>query len=141
MTRPQLNCIAWAYLQAVRDRMGLGPTLVQKDVVAEAIDLSGGRVECFCGVAFVAAMLSAIGQRRVQAGTLVLGDLTVQGNIKSLNSITEVLQVAVENGALRALLPTGNKAQVSSLPEDVVEKIDIVFYSDVDRAVAKVIEL
>ncbi len=132
---------AWAYLQAVRDRMGLGPALAQKDIVAEAIDLSGGRVECACGVAFVAAMLSAIGQRRVQAGTVVLGDLTVQGNIKPLNSITEVLQVALENGALRVLLPTGNKAQFSSLPEDVVEKVDIVFYSDVDRAVTKVIEL
>jgi len=71
----------------------------------------------------------------------VLGDLTVQGNIKPLNSITEVLQVALENGALRVLLPTGNKAQFSSLSEDVVEKVDIVFYSDVDRAVAKVVEI
>lgn len=132
---------AWSYLQAVRDRAGFGPSLAQKDIVAEAIDLSGGRVECACGVAFVAAMLSAIGQRRVQAGTVILGDLTVQGNIKPLNSITEVLQVALENGALRALLPTGNKAQFSSLPEDVVEKMDIVFYSDVDRAVAKVVEV
>ena len=71
----------------------------------------------------------------------MLGDLTVQGNIKPLNSITEVLQVALENGALRVLLPTGNKAQFSSLSEDVVEKVDIVFYSDVDRAVAKVVEI
>jgi len=132
---------AWAYVQAVRERMGLGPALGQKDVVAEAIDLTGGRVECACGVAFVAAMLSALGQRRVQAGTLVLGDLTVQGNIKPLNAITEVLQVALEHGALRVLLPTGNKAQFSSLPEDVVEKVDMVFYSDVERAVAKVVEV
>lgn len=71
----------------------------------------------------------------------MLGDLTVQGNIKSLNSITEVLQVALKNGALQELLPTGNKTQFSSLPEDVVEKMDIVFYSDVDRAVAKVVEV
>jgi ATP-dependent Lon protease len=98
-------------------------------------------VSHFPGGSFVAAMLSAIGQRRIQAGTIVLGDLTVQGNIKSLASITEVLQIARENGALRALLPTGNKTQFSSLSEDVIEKIDIVFYSDVDRAVAKVIEV
>jgi ATP-dependent Lon protease len=132
---------AWAYVQAVRDRMGLNPALAQKDVVAEAIDLTGGRVECACGVAFVAAMLSAIGQRRIQAGTVVLGDLTVQGNIRPLNSITEVLQVALENGAMRVLLPTGNKAQFSALPEDVVEKIDVVFYSDMDRVIAKVVDL
>jgi ATP-dependent Lon protease len=63
---------AWSYLKAVQDRLGLAPTLAQKDVVAEAIDLSGGHVECTCGVAFLVAMLSALGQRRVQAGTLVL---------------------------------------------------------------------
>jgi len=132
---------AWTYLLSARDRIGLTAALAQKDVVAEAIDVSGGRVECPCGVAFLAAMLSAIGQRRVQAGTVVLGDLTIQGNVKPLLSITEVLQLALENGALRVLLPTGNKAQFSSLPEDVVEKLDVIFYSDVDRAVARVVEL
>ncbi len=132
---------AWTYLQSVRDRMGLTDALTHKDIVAEAIDLSGGRVECACGVAFFAAMLSAVGARKVQAGTVVLGDLTIQGNVKALNSITEVLQLSLDNGALRVLLPTGNKSQFASLPEEVVEKLDIVFYSDVDRAVAKVVEL
>jgi ATP-dependent Lon protease len=132
---------AWSYLRSVDDRMGLAPLLVQKDVVAEAIDLSGGRVEAACGVAFFAAMVSAITQRRIQAGTVVLGDITIQGNIKAPPSITEVLQMAVENGALRVLLPTGNKSQVASLSEDVVEKLDLVFYSDVDRAIARVVEM
>lgn len=132
---------AWAYLQANQDRSGLAALLAQKDIMAEAIDLSGGRVECACGVAFLAAMQSATAGRRVQAGTVVLGDLTIQGNIKALSSITEILQLARDNGALRALLPTGNKAQFSSLPEDVVEQVDIVFYSDVERAVARTLEL
>jgi ATP-dependent Lon protease len=132
---------AWSYLKVVQDRMGLTPMLAQKDLVAEAVDLSGGRVECACGVAFLVAMLSALGQRRVQAGTLVLGDLTIQGNIKALPSITEVLQMALENGALRVLLPTGNKIQFSSLPEEVVEKMDIIFYSDADRAITKAVEM
>jgi ATP-dependent Lon protease len=132
---------AWSYLKVIQDRLGLAPTLAQKDLVAEAIDLSGGHVECACGVAFLVAMLSALGQRRIQAGTLVLGDLTIQGNIKALPSITEVLQMALENGALRVLLPTGNKIQFSSLPEEIVEKMDIIFYSDVDRAITKAVEM
>jgi ATP-dependent Lon protease len=72
---------------------------------------------------------------------VVLGDLTVQGNIKASPSITEMLQYSLENGALRVLLPVGNKAQFSSLPEHVVEKLDIIFYGDVDRAIAKVVDL
>lgn len=132
---------AWIYLQAVKDRLGLAPALAQKDVVAEAIDLTGSRLDCACGVAFVVAMLSALGQRRVQAGTVVLGDLTIQGNVKALSSITEILQLALENGALRVLLPIGNKAQFASLPEHVVEKLDVIFYGDVDRAVARAVEV
>ena len=52
-----------------------------------------------------------------------------------------MLQLALENGALRALLPIGNKAQFASLPEHVVEKLDVIFYGDVERAVSKVVEL
>lgn len=128
-------------MQSIKERMGYEPLLGHRDIVAEAIDLSGGRVECECGVGFLAALLSAIGERRVQAGTVFLGDLTVQGNIKALPSITEVIQLARDNGALRVLLPTGNKSQFASLPEDVVEDIDVVFYGDLDRAVARIVEL
>jgi len=132
---------AWSYLRSVEDRMGLAPQLAQKDMVAEAIDLSGGRVEAACGVGFFAAMVSAVTQRRVQAGTVVLGDLTIQGNIKAPSSITEVLQMAMENGAFRVVLPTSNKSQVGALPEDLADKLDIVFYSDVDRAVSRTLEI
>ena len=45
--------------------------------------------------------------------------------------------MALDNGALRALVPVANKKQVALLPEEVVEKLDIVFFGDVNRAVVK----
>ncbi|MCZ6624832.1 MAG: protease Lon-related BREX system protein BrxL [Deltaproteobacteria bacterium] len=132
---------AFSYLQNVKDRLGLVPVLAQKDLHAEAVDLSGSRIECPCGVAVFTAMISIIQNRRVQAGTVILGDLTIQGNIKGLASITEPLQLVLDNGALRVLLPLANKAQFAGLSEEIVEKLDIVFYGDVDRAVIKTLEL
>jgi ATP-dependent Lon protease len=38
-------------------------------------------------------------------------------------------------------VPISNKAQFGGLPEEVVEKLDVIFYGDVDRAVLKAIEL
>ena len=38
-------------------------------------------------------------------------------------------------------MPLSNKAQFAGLPEEVVEKLDIVFYSDVDWALLKSVEL
>jgi ATP-dependent Lon protease len=83
-------------------------------------------------------LTSMLAQKDIQA--IVLGDLTVQGNIKGINSAMEPLQVAMENGAQRALLPIANKNQVAGLPEEIVERLDIVFYGDPDRAVSKVLE-
>jgi ATP-dependent Lon protease len=132
---------ATSYLQSVKERFGLTPALAQKDIYAEAVDLSGARIECACGVGFYVAIMSAIQNRRVQAGTVVLGDLTIQGNLKAVPSIAEPLQVALDNGAIRVLVPISNKAQFAALPEQVVEKLDVIFYGDVDRAVLKAIEL
>ena len=132
---------AVSYLQSVKDKLGLTPALAQKDICAEAVDLSGARVECSAGVAFYVAIMSAIQNRRIQAGTVVLGDLTIQGNLKGVPSISEPLQVALENGAIRAMVPISNKAQFAALPEETVEKLDVIFYGDVDRAVSKAIEL
>ena len=47
-------------------------------------------------------------------GLLVLGDMSVQGNIKPLRSLTEPLQVAKDNGAKRALIPIENKRTSST---------------------------
>ncbi len=70
-----------------------------------------------------------------------MGDLTIQGNIKGPSSITEPLQLALESGALRVLVPVANKTQFAGLPEDVIERMDLVFYGDVDRAVLKTLEI
>jgi ATP-dependent Lon protease len=89
---------------------------------------------------FYTAIISALQRRRVLGGTIVMGDLTIQGNIKSVASLSEPLTIAMENGAARALLPIANKSQFSSLPEEVVEKVDLVFFNDPERAVAKALE-
>ncbi|OPY73256.1 MAG: Lon protease [Syntrophorhabdus sp. PtaU1.Bin002] len=132
---------AFSYLQSVKDKLGLTQMLAQRDLYAEAVDLSGGRLDCPCGVAFFAAIISAIRSRQVQAGTVILGDLTIQGNIKGPSSIIEPLQSALEAGAVRTLVPVSNKTQFAGLPEDVIERLDVVFYGDVDRAVLKTLEM
>jgi ATP-dependent Lon protease len=132
---------AAGYFQSVKDKLGLTSSLAQKDIYAEAVDLTGARIECACGVAFFVAIISAVQNRRIQAGTVVMGDLTVQGNLKAAPSITEPLQVALDNGAIRALIPIGNKAQFVALPEEVAEKLEIIFFGDPDRAVLKSIEI
>ncbi len=132
---------AYSYMQAAKDRLGLTETLAQKDIYAEAVDLTGSRVDCPCGVGFFAAIMSVVRNCQTQPGTVIMGDLTVQGNIKAPSSIMEPLQHAADNGALRALVPLSNKMQFPGLPEEVIERLDVVFYGDVDRAVMKTLDV
>ena len=90
---------------------------------------------------FYVALVSALQNRNVQPATVILGDLTIQGNLRPVSSILEPLQIALENGALRALLPISNKSQFGALPEEIVEKMDLVFYGDLERAAVKAVDL
>ena len=73
----------------------------------------------------------------VQAGLVILGDLSVQGNIKPLLSLAEPLQVAMDNGARKALIPLGNKRNFLEVSGDIVERVDPVFFSDPMTAAIK----
>ena len=55
---------------------------------------------------------SALRKAPVAPALLVLGDMSVQGNIKPLRSLVEPLQVAMDNGAKRALHPDREQAQL-----------------------------
>ena len=64
-----------------------------------------------------------------------------QGNLKGVPSISEPLQIALENGAIRAMVPISNEEQFAALPEETVENLDVIFSGDLDRPVLKAIEL
>ena len=58
------------------------------------------------------AVYSAIKRHSVLPGLVILGDLSIQGNIKSVKSLSEPLQVGMDNGARRALDPAGEQAEL-----------------------------
>ena len=100
---------------------------------------AGNRVEAELGVAFFVACYSALRKAPVSPALLVLGDMSVQGNIKPLRSLTEPLQVAKDNGAKRALIPIENKRNFLDVSADIMEQVDPIFYGDPKTAAMKVL--
>ena len=70
-------------------------------------------------------------------GEHLLGDLSIQGNIKSVRSLAEPLQVAIDNGARRALVPLENKRDFLEVSADIMERVDPIFFSDPMTAAMK----
>ena len=132
---------AFSYSQAKKSELGIARDLDTSDIHVEVIDLLGNRVEAEVGVAFFLACYSAMRRVPVSPALLVLGDMSVQGNIKPLRSLTEPLQVARDNGAKRALIPIENKRSFLDVSADIMEHVDPIFYGDPKTAAMKVLGL
>ena len=128
---------AFAYLQSQKGKIGIAQVVDTTDFHVEAIDLLSNRVPCEAGIALVVAIYSAIKRHSVQPGLMILGDLSIQGNIKAVNSLSEPLQVGMDNGARRALVPLENKRSFLEVSGDVVERVDPIFYADPMTAAMK----
>ncbi len=128
---------AFSYLDANKVALGIAPEVDSTDFHVEAIDLLNNHQECELGVAFFVGCFSALCKTSVQPGLLVLGDMSVQGNIKPMRSLTEPLQVAMDNGARRALIPIENKRHFLDVSADIIEQVDPIFYGDPKTAAFK----
>jgi ATP-dependent Lon protease len=132
---------AFSYLLANKGAFGVAREVDTSDFHVEVIDLLGNKVEAELGVAFFVAAYSVLRKAPPQPGLLVLGDMSVQGNVKPVRSLTEPLQVAMDNGAKRALIPIENKRQFLEVNPDVLEHVDPIFYGDLRQAAFKALGL
>jgi len=121
---------AYDYMRARARELGVERELGQHDYHVQAVDLTGSGQRAQAGVAFFIALYSAIKERSVRSALVVLGDLTIQGNILPARSLAEPLQVAMDNGAKRALIPVENKRSFLDVAGDVVERVDPIFYGE-----------
>ena len=128
---------AFAYIQGHKVNMGIAQGFDTTDFHVEAIDLLTNRISCDAGVALVVAIHSALKKHPSLPALVILGDLSIQGNIKPVRSLSEALQIAMENGARRALIPIENKRHFLEVSADIMERVDPIFYGDPLTATVK----
>ena len=78
-------------------------------------------------------MVSAILGKPVLDRTVVLGEMSVQGMLLKVNALPERMQLAVESGAKRILIPS-EKRDVADVPDAVLTAIQWQFYDSPTRA-------
>ena len=132
---------AFSYLMSQKSAFGIAREFDTSDFHVQAIDLLGNKVEAEVGVAFLVAAFSALRKVSPLPGLLVLGDMSIQGNIRPVRSLMEPLQVAMDNGAKRALIPIENKRSFFDVSAEVLENVDPVFYGEVKQAAFKALGL
>lgn len=121
---------AKTYLQANASRLGVQRDPNDYDFHIQIVNLMQSKEGSETGVAFLIAMLSAMLGKPTVESLVVLGEMSIHGALLHVDSLAERLQLAMDNGAKRVLLPAENKRDFADIPSDVLDKVQIIFYSD-----------
>ncbi len=130
--RPMKDSIltAFDFIKANKGHLGIERDIDSYDFHVQIVDLMKTKGGSQAGVAFFVALYSLLQDKPVQPGLVVLGEMTIQGNILPLRTLTEPLQMIMDNGAKRVLIPLSNRRQMLEIPPDVLERVDPIFYSE-----------
>jgi ATP-dependent Lon protease len=121
---------AFDYLRARARDLGVEKDVPSSDFHVQVVDLMSAREGGEAGVAFLVALYSLLRSQPLQPALVVLGHLTIQGNLLPLHGVADLLQAIKDNGARRVLLPVENKRQLLEVPGDILDAVDPIFYTD-----------
>ncbi len=125
---------AYDYLRANLRRMGSDRSLSDFDIHVQVVSLMQAKEGSEAGMAFFIALLSAVMVRPVVPQLVILGDMSIHGVLRRVDALGDKLKTAMDAGAKRVMIPTENKHDFADLPADVIDKLQIVFYSDPTNA-------
>jgi ATP-dependent Lon protease len=128
-TRASLKT-AHTYLLTHAANLGTGKDPNEYDMHIQVVNLMGARESREIGMAGFVAMISALLGKPALAAMVILGEMSLRGGLQPVGSLTERLQLAMDNGAKRVLLPTESKRALFDAPADVLDKLQIIFFSD-----------
>ena len=86
--------------------------------------------------AFVALCSGLVG-KAIESQMVVLGTMSLGGNIVPVENLAESLQVAADAGAKRLLLPMASVGDIATIPGELFAKFQTSFYADPRDAVFK----
>ena len=129
--------VAFDYFKANVSRVSASAKAGEHDFHLHAVELHNtGAARSMTLAAFV-AFASGILNRSVQSQMVVLGDMSLGGNIIPVEGLAESLQVAFDSGGKRILLPMASVTDISTVPGELFARFQISFYSDPVDAVFK----
>lgn len=108
-----------------------------KDYLMHISDLQGIGLTSELAIAELIGLCSAALGKPTLESLVVIGNMTVGGTISKVEEFANILQVCVDAGAKRVLIPAASVTDFQTVPPDLLVKIQPVFYSDPIDAVFK----
>jgi ATP-dependent Lon protease len=129
--------IGFDYFKANLSRISGASKATEHDYHVHLVELQNSGPTSSITLAGLVAACSGVLQKPVQSQMVVLGDMSLGGNIKPVENLAGCLQLAFDSGAKRLLLPMASVADIPTVPGELFAKFQTSFYSDPADAVFK----
>lgn len=85
----------------------------------------------------VIALASCALSKPTLSSLAVLGEISISGTILKVEELASVLQVCLDAGAKKVLIPITSAAELGTVPSDLIGAFSLIFYSTPQEAVFK----
>lgn len=128
---------AFNFLKANSNRISGSISVTSKDYIIGYQDLQGiGMTDKLALPTLIALCSIALGKPTV--GTLaVLGEISISGYMIKVDELANTLQVCLDSGAKKVLLPITSAADLGTVPPELMGSFQIIFYNSAEDAVFK----
>jgi ATP-dependent Lon protease len=129
--------VGFDYFRANASRVSSSIKVTDHDYHLHFVELNNsGPTNAVTLAAFVALCSGVLG-KPVLTQLVVLGTMSLGGNVVPVENIAEALQVAFDSGAKRLLLPMASVKDIPAIPGELFAKFQTSFYADPIDAVFK----
>lgn len=128
---------AFNFLKANGNRISGSISTTTKDYIMNYQDLQGiGMTKNLALPTLIALASIALGKPAVSS-LAVLGEISISGTMIRVEQLANALQVCLDSGAKKVLLPITSAADLGSVPAELVGCFNLIFYQSAEDAVYK----
>ena len=125
------------YLRANSNRISGTISTTSRDYIIGYQDLQGiGMTNRLALPTLIALCSIALGKPTL-SNLAVLGEISISGAIMKANELANLLQVCLDSGAKKILLPITSAADLGQVPPELVGCFNLIFYQSAEDAVFK----
>ena len=129
---------AFNFLKANGHRISGQVSTTTKDYIVNYQDLQGIGMTDRLALPTLIALCSVSLGRPVLGSMAVLGEISISGILQKVDDgLANVLQVCLDNGARKVLLPISSAGDLGSVPAELIGSFNLIFYSSAEDAVFK----
>lgn len=128
---------AYSFLKANAGRISGAIGVGTKDFVINYQDLQGLGMTSSLALPTLIALCSIALGKPVQSSLAVLGEISISGTMIKAENLADTLQVCLDSGAKKVLLPQTSAVDLGTVPPDLMSSFNLIFYQSAEDAVFK----